>query len=50
MAALARFLFRSYLVPADIEALEPIMLFCGLGLVISLLLAINDLDVGAGFF
>ena len=47
MAAIARFLFRSYLVPAD---LEPIMLFCGLGLVISLLLAINDLDVSAGFF
>jgi hypothetical protein len=50
MAAIARLLFRSYLGPAEIETLEIIVLFCGLGLVASLLLTINGLDVNAGLF
>jgi hypothetical protein len=50
MAAIARILFRSYLVPPEIETLETIMLFCGLGLVASLLLTINGLDASAEIF
>jgi hypothetical protein len=50
MAVIARILFRSHLVPAEIENLEIVMLFCGVGLVASLLLTINGIGVSAGFF
>jgi hypothetical protein len=51
MTAIAKLL--SFTFPGDqvaIEALKTIIIFCGVGLVISLLLTINGLDMSAGFF
>jgi tRNA A37 threonylcarbamoyltransferase TsaD len=52
MAAIARVLSRAF--PAtnvEIETLKTIALFCGVGLVVSLLLvATYGLDLSAGFF
>jgi hypothetical protein len=51
MAALARALARAF--PAtnvEVETLKMIALFCGVGLVVSLLLARIGLDISAGFF
>jgi hypothetical protein len=50
-AAIARIL--SYAFPGtDVEAetLKTIAIFCGVGLVVSLFLAANGLDISAGFF
>ena len=50
MAVVARVLSRSF--PAtqiDVETLKTIVMFCGIGLVVSLLLAANGLDISAGF-
>jgi hypothetical protein len=51
MTAIAKLLWFTF--PGDqveIEAFKTIIIFCGVGLVISLLLAINGLDMSAGFF
>jgi hypothetical protein len=52
MTAIARVLSRAF--PAtsiEVETLKTIALFCGVGLVVSLLLAAtNGLDMSAGFF
>jgi hypothetical protein len=51
MAAIARALSRAF--PAtnvEVETLKTIALFCGVGLVVSLLLATAGLDMSAGFF
>jgi hypothetical protein len=51
MAAIARALSRAF--PAtnvEVEILKTIALFCGVGLVVSLLLATAGLDMSAGFF
>jgi hypothetical protein len=34
----------------DVEILKTIAMFCGVGLVVALLLATNGLDMSAGFF
>jgi hypothetical protein len=50
-AAIARVL--SYAFPGtdvEVETLKTIAIFCGVGLVVSLLLATNGLDLSAGFF
>jgi hypothetical protein len=51
MAAVARVLSRRF--PAtqtEVETLKTIVIFCGAGLVVSLLLAASGLDVSTGFF
>jgi hypothetical protein len=51
MTAIAKLL--SFTFPRDQvenDAFKTIIIFCGVGLVISLLLAINGLDMSAGFF
>jgi hypothetical protein len=49
MAAIARVLSRATGTEIDVETLKTIALFCGAGLVVSLLLATYGLDVTAGF-
>jgi hypothetical protein len=49
MAAIARVLSRATGTEIDVETLKTIALFCGVGLVVSLLLAIYGLDITAGF-
>jgi hypothetical protein len=51
MAAIARVLSRAF--PAtniEVETLKTIALFCGVGLVVSLLLMTIGMDLSAGFF
>jgi hypothetical protein len=51
MTAIAKLL--SFIFPGnqvEIETLKTIIIFCGVGLVVSLLLVINGLDMSAGFF
>jgi hypothetical protein len=51
MAAIARALSRAF--PAnqvEIETLKTIVMFCGVGLVVSLLMATYGLDMSVGFF
>jgi tRNA A37 threonylcarbamoyltransferase TsaD len=51
MAAIARALSRALTsTHIEIETLKTIAIFCGVGLVISLLLAAYGFDLGAGFF
>jgi hypothetical protein len=51
MAAIARVLSRAF--PSaniEVETLKIIALFCGVGLLVSLLLTTMGLDISAGFF
>lgn len=51
MTAIARVLSRA--LPAtgvDTETLKTIAMFCGVGLVVSLLIAMQGLDISVGFF
>jgi len=51
MTAIARALSRAFPgTQVDIENLKTIAMFCGAGLVVSLLLATNGLDMSIGFF
>jgi hypothetical protein len=51
MATLARVLSLAFPASqAEIETLEIIATFCGVGLVVSLLLATYGLDISVGFF
>ena len=51
MATLARVLSLAFSAgQAEIETLKVIATFCGVGLVISLLLATYGLDISVGFF
>jgi len=50
MAAIARVLSRASGTDVDVEALKTVVMFCGVGLFVSLLLATNGLDMSAGFF
>jgi hypothetical protein len=51
MAALAKVLSRAFpKIQIDVETLKTIAMLCGVGLVVSLLLATNGLDMSAGFF
>jgi hypothetical protein len=49
-AAIARGLSRASGTQVDDETLKVIAVFCGLGLVVALLLATSDLDMSIGFF
>ena len=49
MAAIAKGLSRASETLADIETLKVIAMFCGTGLVVSLLLAMNGLNLSVGF-
>jgi hypothetical protein len=50
MTAIARALSRASGTQIDVETLKTIVMFCGVGLVVWLLLATNGLDMSAGFF
>jgi hypothetical protein len=51
MVAIARALYRSFPVTeTEVESLKIIALFCGVGLVISLILLSYGLDLSPGFF
>jgi hypothetical protein len=50
MAALARTLARAFGTDVDVEDLKIIAIFCGAGLVVSLAVASNGVDLSAGFF
>jgi hypothetical protein len=50
LAATARILYRAPGAQAEVETLKAIAIFCGAGLVVSLLLATNCLDMSPGFF
>ena len=49
MAAIAKGLSPASGTEIDIETLKTILVFCGVGLVASLLLAMNGLSISAGF-
>jgi hypothetical protein len=50
MAALARTLARAFYIDVDVEALKIIATFCGVGLVVSLMVASYGVDLSPGFF
>jgi hypothetical protein len=50
MAALAKILSRASGTEAEVETLKNIAMFCGVGLLVSLLFATYGLDLSAGFF
>jgi hypothetical protein len=50
MIAIARALSRASGTPVDVETLKIIAMFCGVGLVVSLFLVTNGLDISAGSF
>ena len=50
MAAIARVLSRASGTQVGVETVKTILIFCGVGLTVSLLLAIYGLDLSPGFF
>jgi hypothetical protein len=48
--AIARMLSRASGTQIDIETLKTVVMFCGVGLALSLLLAAYGLDLSPGFF
>jgi hypothetical protein len=50
MAAIARALSRATGTDIDVEIVKMLAIFCGAGLLISLLLATYGLDLSEGFF
>jgi hypothetical protein len=50
MDAILRALARASSADRDIDGLKSIIIFCGIGLLASLLFAIAGLDLGAGAF
>ena len=50
MAAFARTLARAFHIDADDEALKIIAIFCGVGLLVSLMVASYGVDLSPGFF
>jgi hypothetical protein len=50
MAALARALSRVTGTQIDVEEIKPILIFCGVGLTVSLFLISYGLDLSVGFF
>lgn len=47
MAALTKALSRTTGFEIDVDTLRPILMFCGIGLLLSLLLILNGWDLGA---
>ena len=50
MAVIVKGISRASENKADIETVKTLVVFCGAGLLVSLLLAMNGLAVSAGFF
>jgi hypothetical protein len=50
MAAIARALSRATGTNVDVEIVKTVAMFCGVGLLVSLLMASYGLDLSAGFF
>jgi len=50
MANIARVLSRASGTDVDVETLKTLVMFCGVGLFVSLLFASYGLDLSAGFF
>lgn len=50
MATIARVLSRASGTDVDVETLKILVMFCGVGLFVSLLFASYGLDLSAGFF
>ena len=50
MATVARVLSRASGTDVDVETLKTLVMFCGVGLFVSLLFASYGLDLSAGFF
>jgi hypothetical protein len=50
MAAIAKVLSRASGTAVEVETLKTIAMFCGVGLLVSLLFATYGLDLSAGFF
>jgi hypothetical protein len=50
MAAIARAFSRVSRIDVDVETLKTLVIFCGVGLFVSLLFASYGLDLSAGFF
>lgn len=50
MAALARVLSRATGIEIDVDTLRPILIFCGAGLLFSLLMMNCGLDLNPGLF
>jgi hypothetical protein len=50
MAAIAKILSRASGTEVEVETLKTIAMFCGVGLLVSILFATYGLDLSAGFF
>jgi hypothetical protein len=50
MAAIARMLSRASGTEVDVETLKTLIMFCGVGLTVSMMLASCGVDLSAGFF
>jgi hypothetical protein len=50
MAAIAKALSRATGTHIDVEIVKTVAMFCGVGLLVSLLMASYGLDLSAGFF
>jgi hypothetical protein len=50
MTAVAKVLSRAPATQGDVETWQAVVVFCGVGLVASLLLVLSGLDLSAGFF
>lgn len=50
MAVFAKVLSRASGVEVDVETISTLVMFCGVGLTVSLLLASYGFDLSAGFF
>jgi hypothetical protein len=50
MVALARTLSRTTGINVDVETLKTVAIFCGIGLLVSLMSATYGLDLSPGFF
>jgi hypothetical protein len=50
MAAIVKALSRASRTEIEVETLKTIAMFCGVGLLVSLLFATYGLDLSAGFF
>jgi hypothetical protein len=50
MTAIAKAIARAPVAQGEVDTLQAVALFCGVGLVASLLLLLSGLDSSAGFF
>jgi hypothetical protein len=50
MVTIARVLSRASGIDVDVEILKTLVMFCGVGLTVSLLMASYGLDLSPGFF